>query len=1204
MTSQHLAATQSSAAHSTAAPPPLGFGRRTLLLSCALLAWLCAGILMAVPPLAARPAVAAMGVTDEASRARWFSWLVCAFLLGAAAGGLTFGWLGDRIGRGKALGASVLTYSLLAGACYFVTTPEQLLALWFLACTGVGGAWPNGVSLAAEALPGMSRPWIAGLFGATANLGLMLLALAALWRPITAGDWRWVMLVSAAPAALGLVVLAFVPESPAWLASRRTPPAGRETSSSAALLGEVFRPPLVWYTAIGIVLGAVPLMGNWGASNWLVPWAHQVQELSGEADLSAWTQWTKSGGGAVGSLLGGWFAWVCGRRTAYFLVSLLSLGSSSYIFHYLSPDNPSFLTWVFAQGFFGNIYLGWLPLYLPELFPTHVRATGTGVAFNWGRVATAAGVLAAGELMRHFDGDYARVGQATCLVYALGMVAICFAPDTTRLRRFACGLLAMAAFTASTARGDEPASGRAIYERRCASCHGDQGQGAAEHYERPLAGERSPAELAGFIAKSMPSDMPGTCSEVEARRVAAYIYDAFYSAEAQARRSPPRIELARLTARQYAGSIADLMVAFFDQPTPDAERGLQGHYATIDANGNGKRVLSRIDPEVKFDFGLSSPKPDEIDPADFAISWTGSIRPPATGEYEFIVRSPNSFRLMVNDRKTALIDAWVKSGQESEHRRTIGLLAGRRYRLELYFTKSGQGVKKPEQLRAKIEPAAISLSWKPPGRSEEIIPRQSLSPHEVREMLLLATPFPPDDRSTGFERGTAVSPEWDQAATNAALEAAAYVRERLGDYCGVVEPEKQHEPSLREFCRRFAERAFRRPLTPELQSLYVDRQFERAPDLTTAVERVVLIALKSPRFLYLNQGARADAYDFASRLSFALWDSLPDGQLLGAAAGGRLAGREQLAAQAERMTADPRFDAKLRGFFLEWLKVDSIRELKKDPQSFPGFNAEIAADLRTSFELTLDEMLSADGADFRKLLLADEVYLNGRLAPLYGAELPGDAPFRKIALNRGERAGILTHPYLMAALADANASSPIRRGVLVARSLLGRTLRPPPDAVTPTPAALHPDLTTRERAVLQTAAESCQACHALINPLGFPLERFDALGRLRSSDNQRPVDANGTYLTRGGETAKFDGARQLAEFLAASDEVHAALVEKLFYCLIKQPIRAYGPEALPALRRRFAERDFNLRRLAAEIAVLAALGPPQPTPSAPPPAGN
>ena len=412
-------------------PPslPITGPSRYFVLACATLAWLCAGILMAVPPLTARTAVAAMGVTEESLRGRWFSWYVCAFLLGAATGGFIFGWIGDRWGRAKALGWSVLTYSLLAGLCYLVNTPGQLLVLWFMACTGVGGVWPNGVSLASEALPGVSRPLVSGLFGAAANFGLILLAMLAYVEPITVDHWRWVFLVAAAPAVIGVLVLALMPESPAWLAQRKQ---RLSAPHGAWLVNEVFRPPLLRYTAIGILLGAVPLMGNWGSANWLVPWANQAQEEAGGQGLNAATQWSKSSGAAIGSLMGGWFACLCGRRLAYFLISLASLTSSFYIFHSLSPLDDSFLAWVFVQGFIGTIYFGWLPLYLPELFPTRVRATGTGVAFNWGRIATAGGVLAGGQLMLTFGGDYARVGQITCLVYVLGMIVICFAPDTSR----------------------------------------------------------------------------------------------------------------------------------------------------------------------------------------------------------------------------------------------------------------------------------------------------------------------------------------------------------------------------------------------------------------------------------------------------------------------------------------------------------------------------------------------------------------------------------------------------------------------------------------------------------------------------------------------------------------------------------------------------------------------------------------------------
>ncbi len=401
---------------------------RLLILAAAFLGWLFAGVIMVIIPLAGRSAtIEFLGPGCEAAVGGWFSWYICAFLLGAACGGLLFGWLGDRFGRARAMGLSILCYSILTGLTYFVEGPEQMVAMRFLACLGVGGMWPNGVALASEAWSNVSRPILAGLIGCSANLGFMFLSLLAIYEPISPDNWRWVMLVGAAPAPLGLLVLWAVPESPRWLAAQEQTLHQKRTSP----IFTVFRPPLLKLTLLGICLGAVPLLGNWGGANWLVPWAGKV---GGSADpaLKAWTQWTKSGGGVLGSLLGGWIASRMGRRKTYFLISLAALLISFHIYRHLTPGDASFLGWVFVMGFFGILYFGWLPLFLPELFPTQVRATGSGVSFNFGRIATAAGVLGTGALMQWFHGDYAKVGQITCLVYALGMIVIWFAPDTSQ----------------------------------------------------------------------------------------------------------------------------------------------------------------------------------------------------------------------------------------------------------------------------------------------------------------------------------------------------------------------------------------------------------------------------------------------------------------------------------------------------------------------------------------------------------------------------------------------------------------------------------------------------------------------------------------------------------------------------------------------------------------------------------------------------
>ncbi|MGL4551841.1 MAG: DUF1592 domain-containing protein, partial [Gemmataceae bacterium] len=467
---------------------------------------------------------------------------------------------------------------------------------------------------------------------------------------------------------------------------------------------------------------------------------------------------------------------------------------------------------------------------------------------------------------------------------------------------------------------------------------------------------------------------------------------------------------------------------------------------------------------------------------------------------------------------------------------------------------------------------------------------RNLSTVNAPESYVCSTPFPPDDRSYGWERGTTVSKEWDQASTDAALDAAGHVAERIGELAGARDGEPARDKKLRLFGQAFAERAFRRPLDPEQKEL-IGRLFDAGPDAEAGVKRVVLRVLKSPRFLYREAGGGRTGYDIASRLSFGLWDSIPDAALLAAASAGKLSTREAVAAQAERMLADPRGRSKLRGFLLTWLKADQPLDLGRDAKQYPGFDAAVISDLRTSLEQFLDDVVWSDASDYRQLLLSDQVFVTGRMAKYYGADGPAGAGFAKVKLDAGKRAGVLTHPYLMAGFAHSSESSPIHRGVFLARSVLGVSLKAPPEAVAPLAPDLHPSLTTRERVAMQTNPPGCMTCHAVINPLGFTLENFDAVGRYRAGDKGKSIDATGAYQSRDGTTVKVNGARELAAFLADSPEAHAAFAEQLFHHLVQQPVRAFGPDTLERLRRSFAEKKFHVRRLAVEAVTLAALKP-------------
>jgi hypothetical protein len=742
----------------------------------------------------------------------------------------------------------------------------------------------------------------------------------------------------------------------------------------------------------------------------------------------------------------------------------------------------------------------------------------------------------------------------------------------------ACAFLALPA----PSRAD---SGEQIYRKQCAACHGANGEGTKDDYPHPLAGERSVAQLTRLIAKSMPKEDPGTCTGENAAKVAAYIYDAFYSREARERNKPPRIELARLTVAQYRNAVADLIASFRSPGQLDDKRGLRGEYFNDRNFRRGKSALDRLDPQVAFDFGTAAPAPEKFDEHTFSIRWEGSVLAPESGTFEFIVRTEHAVRLWVNEQNRPLIDAWVKSGADTEYRASLPLLAGRAYPLRLEFSKAKQGVddkKKPPPTKA-----SIALAWKPPHGATEPIPARDLTPNRFPETLVVETAFPPDDRSLGWEKATTVSKAWDQAVTDAALETTGYVTAHLADLSGVSDGAKDREAKLKEFCSRFAERAFRRPLSDEQKRRFIDKPFE-GRDPETGVKRSVLLVLLSPRFLYREAGGAADDYDVASRLAFALWDAPPDRELLDAAAAKRLATREQVAAQAERMLASPRARAKLHEFFLQWLKVDQVSDPAKDQARFPGFDAAVIGDLRTALDLFLEDAAWGTNSDFRSLFLADELYLNGRLAKFYGVNLPADAPFQKVKLDGGRRAGVLTHPYLMAAFAYTGASSPIHRGVFLARNVLGTGLKPPQDAFTPLAESLHPMLTTRERVALQTRPAACQVCHGVINPLGFTLEHFDAVGRWRDQDNGKPIDDSGMYLTHKGQTVTITGARELAKFLADSEEVQTAFAERLFHHLVKQPVRAYGPARSAEFREFLSRNGFSIRKLVVEEVTVAA----------------
>lgn len=353
----------------------------------------------------------------------WFARFTAALMLGAAIGGIALGSLGDRIGRTRAMGVSILFYSIFAALGAYARTQEEMLVLRFLVGLGVGGLWPNGIALVSECWPGASRPLVSGAMMAGLNAGILLLSqLARVW-PITPESWRWVFQFAGVPAVLGIFVLVALPESPKWLASRGA------ARSPVTPLRELFQPQLIRFTLIGILLSAIPMIGAWSASKWMIPWSDKIAGAT-HVGYKAATQGWWALGATLGSFAGAQLAGWIGRRLSYCLMSIATVVITFAMFQLTAPLSASFHPIVFAQGFVATLFFGWLALYLPELFPTRVHATGSGLAYNSGRFATAAGVLLAGMLFTALGGDYPRVGTICASIYALGIIVIWWAPDT------------------------------------------------------------------------------------------------------------------------------------------------------------------------------------------------------------------------------------------------------------------------------------------------------------------------------------------------------------------------------------------------------------------------------------------------------------------------------------------------------------------------------------------------------------------------------------------------------------------------------------------------------------------------------------------------------------------------------------------------------------------------------------------------------
>ncbi|MEI9935664.1 MAG: DUF1588 domain-containing protein [Pseudomonadota bacterium] len=417
--------------------------------------------------------------------------------------------------------------------------------------------------------------------------------------------------------------------------------------------------------------------------------------------------------------------------------------------------------------------------------------------------------------------------------------------------------------------------------------------------------------------------------------------------------------------------------------------------------------------------------------------------------------------------------------------------------------------------------------------------------------------FPAENQVSGFNNNTEVHianpllvEQFMDAAEGIASRAVAANLGTLAPCSGTSTAERASCGAT--FVTSFGKRAFRRPLTSDeaqaFNTLFSGLNATR--DYSTAVELTMQAILQSPQFLYRMDSERAptpetgavalDAYQLASRLSYFLTDSMPDSQLFSAADAGALASAGEIETQARRLLETSRAKAMVRDFNQQWLQLDQLSGLARNPPDGIADVKGIGADYRESLLEFLDQAFWEQG-DLHSLFLSPETFVNARLGSVLGLAAPASG-FAPVSSAPGS-VGLLSQPALMSMLAHSDQSGPVQRGVFVRQRILCLEVPPPPPNFNPIPPDPDPTLTTRARFAVHTAAPACAGCHKLIDGTGFGFENYDELGRYRNQENGLPVDASGEMLA-SGEAAldgPFVGVLELSNRLAVSPSVERCL---------------------------------------------------------------
>jgi hypothetical protein len=391
------------------------------------------------------------------------------------------------------------------------------------------------------------------------------------------------------------------------------------------------------------------------------------------------------------------------------------------------------------------------------------------------------------------------------------------------------------------------------------------------------------------------------------------------------------------------------------------------------------------------------------------------------------------------------------------------------------------------------------------------------------------------------------------------------------------------------FIDSFGQKAFRRPLTAD-EKTAMKTVFEvgAATDFANGVRLVVQAMLQSAPFLYRvefglppatgEKVVKLTSWEMASRLSYLIWQSMPDDALRTAAAADELTTKDKIAAQVTRMMADPRARDVVAHFHEQWLHTEEIPNIEKDTTVFPAFSSGLVPLMAEETKRFLDYVVWDGPGTLEALLTSPTTFVNGQLATYYGLSGASGSAFSRVDLDPATHAGILTQGGLMAMLGKANQTAPVHRGKFVREQILCHPLPPPPPDIMIKPPDVSPTLSTRERFEQHRTETVCATCHALMDPIGLGFENFDGAGHYRTTENGKQIDANGE-VAQSDITGTFNGPVELAHKLVASKQVQGCVVKSWFRYAYGRAETADDGCTLQGVGQSFEASQFNLKSL-------------------------